>query len=421
MHHPLVMKSPGPEVEQIRRRHRHTGAAEPGLSRRGGVALARRCRLAPANFQPPTPSCADLEARSWKLEAGSWKLTFWNFPASPNEYPAECVVHGAMTDVELEAAPDEALLARIAAGEAAALSVLFRRRQQNVYRFALHLTGSAGAGRRCDAGRVRDRHPGSAAGSSRAGRRCRPGCAGSRATSSAAGWRWIGRRPRRWTTTRSTYRLPATDADPLADLTSAEAIESLRRAVLSLPLRYREVVVLCDLQETSVRGRGCALGCPIGTVRSRLNRGRALLTAKMIETQKQQRQEKPAARQGMTEVPGMNEQQQRTLIAGLERPRGDRRGTRRRAAQSKPRCWRRWRGSPAGARKPPASSRTRAWLRDRGGAGARLRLRAIWLAQRAAGSARRRRDAGRRLRRDSRQRRSCRRWKAARSCGSSSR
>ena len=47
-----------------------------------------------------------------------------------------------MTDAELEAAPDEALLARIAAGESASLSVLFRRRQQNVYRFALHLTGS---------------------------------------------------------------------------------------------------------------------------------------------------------------------------------------------------------------------------------------------------------------------------------------
>lgn len=42
----------------------------------------------------------------------------------------------------LESAADEDLLQRIATGDTAALGVLFRRRQQNVYRFALHLTGS---------------------------------------------------------------------------------------------------------------------------------------------------------------------------------------------------------------------------------------------------------------------------------------
>ena len=42
----------------------------------------------------------------------------------------------------LDREADEDLLDRIASGETAALEVLFRRRQQNVYRFALHLTGS---------------------------------------------------------------------------------------------------------------------------------------------------------------------------------------------------------------------------------------------------------------------------------------
>ena len=37
---------------------------------------------------------------------------------------------------------DEALLSRVATGDGEALAALFRRRQQNVYRFALHLTGS---------------------------------------------------------------------------------------------------------------------------------------------------------------------------------------------------------------------------------------------------------------------------------------
>jgi RNA polymerase sigma-70 factor (ECF subfamily) len=69
--------------------------------------------------------------------------------------------------------------------------------------------------------------------------------------------------------------------DPLGDLTSAERLDALRRAVLSLPLRYREAVVLCDLQEMSYADAAAALGCPVGTVRSRLNRGRTLLIGKM--------------------------------------------------------------------------------------------------------------------------------------------
>jgi RNA polymerase sigma-70 factor (ECF subfamily) len=70
-------------------------------------------------------------------------------------------------------------------------------------------------------------------------------------------------------------------ADPLHELTSAQQIESLRRAVLTLPVKYREVVVLCDLQDLSYADAATALECSIGTVRSRLHRGRALLAAKL--------------------------------------------------------------------------------------------------------------------------------------------
>ncbi len=68
---------------------------------------------------------------------------------------------------------------------------------------------------------------------------------------------------------------------PLDDLSRAEAIESVRRAVLALPERYREVVVLCDLQEMSYLETAEILGCAVGTVRSRLHRARALLIAKL--------------------------------------------------------------------------------------------------------------------------------------------
>lgn len=73
----------------------------------------------------------------------------------------------------------------------------------------------------------------------------------------------------------------STDLCPLDDLTRAETIESVRRAVLSLPSKYREVVVLCELQDISYGETAEILGCAIGTVRSRLHRARALLLAKL--------------------------------------------------------------------------------------------------------------------------------------------
>ena len=71
------------------------------------------------------------------------------------------------------------------------------------------------------------------------------------------------------------------EPSPLEDLTKAEMIDNVRRAVLSLPERYREVVVLCELQELSYGETAEILGCAIGTVRSRLHRARGLLLAKL--------------------------------------------------------------------------------------------------------------------------------------------
>ena len=79
------------------------------------------------------------------------------------------------------------------------------------------------------------------------------------------------------------YSLESTVADPgpLDDLTRAETIETVRRAILSLPENYREVIVLCELQEMSYGETAEILGCALGTVRSRLHRARALLLAKL--------------------------------------------------------------------------------------------------------------------------------------------
>ena len=69
--------------------------------------------------------------------------------------------------------------------------------------------------------------------------------------------------------------------DTLADLTHGETLESLRAAVLALPPHFREVVVLCELEEMSYEQAASTMDCAIGTVRSRLHRARALLREKL--------------------------------------------------------------------------------------------------------------------------------------------
>ncbi len=185
-----------------------------------------------------------------------------------------------------DSVPDEDLLRRIAAGDAAAFTALFRRRQSDVYRFALHMTGLPAVAEDVtqdvflalirDAGRYD----------------------ASRATVKA----WlsgIARNHARRRLDRERDVVPldedheepgiAVHSDPLDALARTERIEALRKAILTLPVAYREAVVLCDLQELTYAEAAAALECAVGTVRSRLHRGRALLGTKM-------RVEEPAPR-----------------------------------------------------------------------------------------------------------------------------
>jgi len=184
---------------------------------------------------------------------------------------------------------DDDLFVRLRAGDEAAFVALYRRRQAAIYRFALHMSGSASQAeditQEVFMALLRD------------------GCGYDPERGTLSGYLYgIARKLllRNLERGRSDVRLDSdsdengmpelsVDDDPLEDLTHREGIESLRRAIRTLPRRYREVVVLCDLEEVDYADAAGVLGCPIGTVRSRLHRARALLLEKL----NQERQSRP--------------------------------------------------------------------------------------------------------------------------------
>lgn len=94
--------------------------------------------------------------------------------------------------------------------------------------------------------------------------------------------------------------LEGPDADPLADgwmststiraMRDAESLalqpllqEELQVALDALPEEFRLAVVLSDIEEMSYKEIADIMGCPIGTVMSRLHRGRKILQSALYE------------------------------------------------------------------------------------------------------------------------------------------
>lgn len=82
---------------------------------------------------------------------------------------------------------------------------------------------------------------------------------------------WVG------ATTLRAMRDPETQA--LSPLVEAE----VQRALDELPAEFRLAVVLSDIEELSYKEIADAMGCPIGTVMSRLHRGRRMLQKTLRE------------------------------------------------------------------------------------------------------------------------------------------
>jgi RNA polymerase sigma-70 factor, ECF subfamily len=182
-----------------------------------------------------------------------------------------------------EQVSDDVLLRRAAKGDEEAFTLLYRRHQAAMYRFALRMTGNTWAAEEI----VQDV------------------------------FMTLMRDPRKYDATRGALggflygvarnrvmkhleRLPREipleeknedgtgsgivlrdSATPATWAEKRERMQQVRAAVLELPAEFREAVVLCELEELSYEEAAQMAGCPIGTIRSRLHRGRALLMAKL--------------------------------------------------------------------------------------------------------------------------------------------
>lgn len=75
----------------------------------------------------------------------------------------------------------------------------------------------------------------------------------------------------------------AVEDDPEALFLSNQLDGEIVEALRGLPEEYRTVIVLVDLQDLTYEESSRVLGCPIGTVRSRLSRGRLLLRKRLLD------------------------------------------------------------------------------------------------------------------------------------------
>jgi RNA polymerase sigma-70 factor (ECF subfamily) len=70
---------------------------------------------------------------------------------------------------------------------------------------------------------------------------------------------------------------------PAADEASTQLSEDIQAALGALPDEFRVPVVLCDVSDLSYEEIAAAVGAPIGTVRSRIHRGRRMLRAALMD------------------------------------------------------------------------------------------------------------------------------------------
>ena len=191
------------------------------------------------------------------------------------------VLSGEMRIAEQER--DEVLLRRAAKGDEEAFTLLYRRHQAAMYRFALRMTGNTWAAEEIvqDVFMTLMRDPKKYDATRGALGAFLYGVARNRVL------KHLERMPREIALEEKNEDgtgsgIVLQDAStPAVWAEKRERIQQVRAAVMELPVEFREAVVLCELEELSYGEAAQMAGCPIGTIRSRLHRGRALLMAKL--------------------------------------------------------------------------------------------------------------------------------------------
>jgi len=180
---------------------------------------------------------------------------------------------------------DRELVDRFLAGDREAFTCLYRSHHQAVFRFVLHMTGDTA----CAAEITQDAfvwlmHHARDYDDSRAGLAT---------LLVGVARKFLCRREqleKRWIPLdEETISIGAAVVAPdeaWSRLSRQQDAAELRRAIASLPPRYREVVVLCDLEGQTYAEAAGVIGCVSGTVRSRLHRARVLLARKLARGKK---------------------------------------------------------------------------------------------------------------------------------------
>jgi RNA polymerase sigma-70 factor (ECF subfamily) len=187
---------------------------------------------------------------------------------------------------------DSELVQVMLGGDKEAFAELYRRRQRDVYRFALHMTGAADLAEDVTQevfmmlmrkGNEYDEHRGSV-----------------NAFLLGVARNHVLRRLRQErcfvSIDDAVGDRASVEAGANETLTRKEAMLTMHKAVLNLPAHYREAVVLCDLQELSYAEAAAVLGCAIGTLRSRLHRARTILIERLRTTRNPENEKLESAR-----------------------------------------------------------------------------------------------------------------------------
>jgi RNA polymerase sigma-70 factor (ECF subfamily) len=187
---------------------------------------------------------------------------------------------------------DPELLDRMTAGDLDALALIFRRHHGTVYRFSRQMLGSKEA--------AEDVTQDVFVALTRSAGRFNPSVASLSTYLYGIARNMVLQRYRK-SRSRTEVSIDtiatehdaalAVKFDPTESISRAQMAQQLRLAILRLPVHYREVVVLCELNGLSYEDAARVAGCPIGTVRSRLSRARQMLIARFRLREERQKED----------------------------------------------------------------------------------------------------------------------------------